>query len=97
MRRITTWQTVIVLVLLMGSAAGSFPQMVSAQEPFIPDHLPVITPENAAQVTQVAMLLSYGNIIDIAWSPDGRTLALASENGLILLLDADAPDESHKS
>lgn len=88
MRRITTWQTVIVLVLLVGSAAGSFPQTVSAQDQFIPDDLPVITPENAAQVTQVAILASYGTIGDIAWSPDGRTLALASSNGLVFLLDA---------
>jgi WD40 repeat protein len=54
--------------------------------------LPVITPENAAHVAQVAMLVSYGIIADIAWSPDGRTLALGSGNGLVFLLDAEQLD-----
>jgi WD40 repeat protein len=57
-----------------------------------PADLNVITPGNAGQVKQLAMMVSFGTIIDLDWSPDGRTLALASGNGPIFLLDADAPD-----
>jgi WD40 repeat protein len=53
---------------------------VSSQEN---DGHPVITPENAAQVTQLAML-GHGTMTDVAWSPHGDVLAIGSTVGIWL-------------
>jgi hypothetical protein len=49
--------------------------------------LPTITRENAAQVKQQA-ILGHGAVSGLYWSPDGKTLALASHMG-VLLYDAE--------
>src|SRR5262245_30688950 len=49
-----------------------------------------ISPDNAVRVTQLAML-GRGFITGLAWSPDGRTLAVASSVG-VWLYDANTPD-----
>lgn len=55
------------------------------------EHLAPITPENADEL-QLLGILGYGTFSDLAWSPDGETLALASSTGVVLLYNADALD-----
>lgn len=43
-----------------------------------------ITPQNAAQITQVAQR-GWGLINDVAWAPDSRSLALATTTGIRLV------------
>jgi hypothetical protein len=52
------------------------------------DDLPPIMPENAARVTQLGSAGS-GEVTDLAWSPDGRTLALGTSIGTWLYDPAD--------
>lgn len=68
----------LLTVVLFGSLA------VSAQAGHA---YPVITPENAEQIEQLVML-GRGHVYDLAWSQDGRTLAVASSAG-IWLYDAE--------
>ncbi|MBI5929036.1 MAG: WD40 repeat domain-containing protein [Chloroflexi bacterium] len=44
----------------------------------------VITPENVAQLTQIAVL-GYGEISEMAYSPDGTLLAVSSTTGVRIL------------
>lgn len=44
---------------------------------------PVITPENADQVEQLA-ILGFGTIYDVEWSPDSKQIAVASSTGILL-------------
>ena len=43
----------------------------------------VITPENAGEVEQLA-ILGFGKIEDVAWSPNGEKVAVASSTGILL-------------
>ena len=47
-----------------------------------PPPFEIITAENADRVEQVGMI-GYGEVEDMAWSPDGETLAVAGSLGLI--------------
>jgi WD40 repeat protein len=49
---------------------------------------PVITPENAGQVSRLAVL-GHGVFSGLTWSPDGKTLAVASTAGVWLYNTAD--------
>ncbi len=65
---------------LPGSAEGETPLFLAGVQP---DALAPITPENAILMKQLAML-GRGKINQLAWSPDGRTLAAASTIGVWL-------------
>jgi WD40 repeat protein len=52
-----------------------------AQAPVLSDANPIITPENAGQVTQLAMI-GRGIPRDIAYSPDGNLLAVGTSIGV---------------
>jgi WD40 repeat protein len=45
-------------------------------------NLEVLTSENASRLEQLGMI-GYGSIEDVAWSPDGETVAVAGSLGLI--------------
>ena len=50
---------------------------------FIPaQKLPILSPENAAQITLLTRL--EGTAIQVAWSPDGKLLAIGSTSGIYL-------------
>jgi WD40 repeat protein len=61
-----------------------------AQEGFPLPPLEVITPENAAEIVQLARI-GNGVIYAMAWSPDGVTLGIASSLG-VWLYNTDQPD-----
>ena len=61
-----------------------------AQEGFPLPPLEVITPENAGEIVQVARI-GNGVINEMAWSPNGITLGIASSLG-VWLYDTDQPD-----
>jgi WD40 repeat protein len=72
------------------SGAGGEPETQTLSQP---DATSIrITPENAGQVTQLGIFASYNNVTSLAWSPDGETVALGSDNGLVFLLDPNALD-----
>ncbi len=64
---------------------------VHAQDIITSPTLIPITAQNADQVTQLN-ILGYGLLHDVAWSPNGRAIAVASSTGLILY-DVDHMDE----
>jgi WD40 repeat protein len=71
----------VMVVLLVGIPAA-------AQDGYpLPENLPTITPENAAQVTELARV---GGVLpgDLVWSPDGSILAAGTSAG-VKLYDAD--------
>jgi WD40 repeat protein len=78
------------LVFMRASAGpGGRPEIEALAEV---EPLPVpITADNVDQLQEL-MVLGRGNILDIAWSPDGNTLALGSSIGIIWLYDLDALD-----
>jgi WD40 repeat protein len=61
-----------------------------AQEGFPLPPLDVITPENAGEIVQLARI-GNGVINEMAWSPDGVTLGIASSLG-VWLYDTEQPD-----
>ncbi len=73
---------------------GSSERRDQTDTPGIPTGTMPISPENAATVVQLARL-GKGSIHDVAWSPDGRQLAVASAIGLFLY-DADTLKEIHQ-
>jgi WD40 repeat protein len=79
-------RNVIILVLLLATLNAFY---VRAQEDG--DHLP-ITVANAHEVTQLAML-ERGYASSLVWSPDGKTLAVASSVGVWLYNDTDLTSE----
>jgi WD40 repeat protein len=78
-----------VLIFLVVMVFLSWPLQATAQDG---NEYPVITPENAGQVGQVA-ILERGWINRIAWSPEGSMLAIATPAGIWLadMLDFDVP------
>ncbi len=73
------------VLLIIGMLAASTLTPVSAQS-----SLPPITPDNAAQLTQVG-LLGQGYFRQFEWSPDSSTLAVASSVG-VWFYTADQPE-----
>lgn len=73
--RLIVWLSGAILLL-------AFP--VSAQDGYpLPENLPVITPENASQLTELASL--GGDVpTGLAWSPDGQTLAVGTSGGVLV-------------
>ncbi|MEO8611384.1 MAG: WD40 repeat domain-containing protein [Chloroflexota bacterium] len=68
-----------------------FTSIVRAQDNPLPELEPITT-ENASQIEQLN-ILGYGLIYDMAWSPDGKTVAVASSTGVILY-DAEKFDQA---
>jgi len=63
--------------------------VAQAQAPVLSDENPIITPDNAGQVTQLAMI-GRGIPQDIMYSPDGTRLAIGTSMG-VWLYDAHSP------
>lgn len=90
-RKPRRWQSAaaaaaIMITVLLGFVAAGIPKSSSplAQPTPIPlNVLAPITVENAAQLTKV-MTLGNGAINNAVWSPDGRTIAVATSRGLYL-------------
>ncbi len=62
------------------------PTLVPSPTPTLPPTptpVPVIAPDNADRVTQLAAL-GWGYSTDVAWSPDGKALAVGTSAGLLL-------------
>ena len=78
----------LVLMILLGTV-GVWP--VTAQG----DRTPM-TPQNAASIVQLAQL-GNGGAYDIAWSPDGRKLAVASTGGIRFYDPANPVEEQYAS
>jgi WD40 repeat protein len=58
------------------------------------EHLEVITPENGGEMEQLTILDTRDHpILDVAFSPDGQTLASANFDGSIVLWNADTQTE----
>ncbi len=70
-------RAVIVMILIALLAASTTALPTRAQGTVS------ITPANADRVIQLAVL-GYGYSTDVAWSPDGRTLAVGTSAGLLL-------------
>jgi len=61
--------------------------VTQAQSPVLSDENPIITPDNAGQVEQLAML-GRGYPMDVAYSPNGELLAISTTIG-VWLYDAE--------
>lgn len=84
--------TVATIEAATASPVAAFaPISLSTPVATLPADLPVIMPENAAGLTQVARF-GKGRIDSIAWSADGTTFAVASPAG-IYLYDAETLQE----
>ena len=80
------WRLFRGLVLLIGLLVGLSSTSAYAQGAGTPTALPataVITPQNAAQVKQLARF-GKGTVDNITWSPTGDTLAVTGSLGLWL-------------
>jgi WD40 repeat protein len=88
------WMWIILPIFIAAiTAYFFFSASVSAQnDPLLPADLAVITAENSAQLTLIRRL-GDGVPIDLAWSPNGGRVAVASTIGA-WVFDALAPDAS---
>lgn len=73
--KITRW---LVLIGFIGVVS-----ITTAQTPALSPDNPVITAENASQMVQLAMI-GRGNPMDIAYSPDGKLMAIGTTIGVWL-------------
>ncbi len=81
------WIAALVVVVLIGVAL----LLIPPPDPTPPPPGNAITAENAAQVT-LTEGFGRGRQRHIAWSPDGDTLAVSTNAGIVWLVDANSPD-----
>ncbi len=85
----------VLLILLSGGVAtveGGFSTPRYAGTHLSPDDYAVITPDNAAQLTELAAF-GYGELYGVQWSPDGKMLAVMTDIGVWLYKNTDFSTE----